>query len=165
MKIKLLQIITTLKCRSDIVWKEASTKISDKLSPDTLNFYVRTNRWNLRTNLRKHFNIIVEEEEREVMDISSESNISQEFQPFSFVENNNKLPKFWFDLSLSKEQWKSISPISKIYKEKGTKGKTYKVLNIGWTDIISEACFLKNKLPCAYVNMIKFLNLQKQKHI
>lgn len=100
--------------------------------------------------MRKHFNITVEEEEREVMDISSENNISQEFQSFSFVENN-KLPKFWFDLSLSEEQWKSISPISKIYKEKGTKGKTYKVLNVGWTDIISKACFLKNKLPCAHV--------------
>lgn len=65
------------------------------------------------------------------INITNES-VSKEFQPFNIAENvNNKLPKLYFDLILSDEQWKSIHPISKLYKEKGKNGKTYKVLNTG----------------------------------
>jgi len=43
-----------LKCRLDKVWEKACKIISDKLLPNTLNFYVRSNRWNLKENLEKH---------------------------------------------------------------------------------------------------------------
>lgn len=140
-----------LKCRSDKVWKDACILMPDKLLPDTLNFYVRNNRWDLEINLKKHFNIPFEKVVIDSINIINESYVSEEFQPFDIAENvNNKLPKLYFDLILSDEQWKSTYPISKLYKEKGNNGKTYKVLNTGWTDVISEACFIKNKLPCAY---------------
>lgn len=142
-----------LKCRSDEVWEEACKMISDTLLPNTLNFYVRNNRWNLKEDLEEYFNIPKKEETAiDSINTSSESNSSQEYQSYNFSENvNTKLSRFWFDLQLFNEQWKSIYPVSKVYKEKGTNGKRYKVLKRGWTDIISKTCFLKNKLPCAYV--------------
>ncbi|CAH1110397.1 unnamed protein product [Psylliodes chrysocephalus] len=98
-----------LKSRSDKVWKEASLNISDKLLPNTLNFYLRNNRWNLKNKLEKYFNITAEEkdEEEEIEEMDSNlSDFSQEFQPYDLVENiNNKLPKFWFDLTLADDQW------------------------------------------------------------
>ena len=142
-----------LKCRTDKVWEEVCIKICDKLSPNTLNFYVRNNRWNLLTDLKKHFQIPIEDEEKDEammdsIDVSNVSNISQDFVPHNNA--NNTLPSVFFDITLSEEQWKSISPVSKIYKEKGTRGKCYKILSPGWTDIICKASFLKTKIPCAY---------------
>lgn len=158
-----------VRCRSHKVWKDACTEISDKLSPNTLNFYVRNNRWDLKTSLKQHFNTSLEENvidsinisnesdsrnitnESDSINITNESDITQEYQPYDFPKNvNTKLPKFCFNLALSDEQWKSIFPVSKLYKEKGRHGKAYKILKIGWTDVISKACFLKSTLPCAY---------------
>lgn len=94
-----------LKCRSDKVWKDACALMPDKLLPDTLNFYVRNNRWDLEINLKKHFNIPFEKIVIDSINITNESDVSEEFQPFDIAENvNNKLPKLYFDLILSDEQ-------------------------------------------------------------
>ena len=157
-----------LKCRTDKVGEEMSLKICDKLSPNTLNFYVRNNRWNLLRNLKKHFQIPMEEEEVEdeammdSIDVSIVSNTSQDFVPHNNANRiYNKLLPLYFDMTLSQEQWKSIAPVSKIYKEKGTREKCYKILSPGWTDIICKACFLKTKIPCAYT--FKFLYIVSPK--
>lgn len=61
--------------------------------------------------MRKHFNIVVQKEEKETMaiiNISSQSNNIQEYQPYSFPSNiNNRLSKLYFDLTLSEDQWKN----------------------------------------------------------
>lgn len=84
--------------------------------------------------MKINFNILrKEEEERKEIDTntSNVSNSSEEFQHYLSANLNSNLPKFWFELELSNEQWKSIYPVSKVYKEKETNGKRYKVLKTG----------------------------------
>ena len=78
------------------------------LSPNTLNFYVRNNRMNLLTNLKKHFQIPLEEEEEEEkeeeammdsIDVSNVINTSQDFVPHNNVNKlHNKLSPLYFDI-------------------------------------------------------------------
>lgn len=157
-----------LKCRSDQVWKDASTQISDKLLPNTLNSYVRNNRWNLLTDVKKHFNIPFQEENViDSINTTSEGDVTEEFETHNVTKNiTSKLPNIYFDLTLSDDQWKSIYPVSKVYKEKGRLGKTYKILNAGWTDVISEASFLKHNFHARIrLNIVKCMTFRKQKHI
>lgn len=142
----------TLKARSDPVWKDVCIKLENRITRNALNFAIRNNRWNLKTDLKVHFNLITEEVECiENVDISKESDKSIGFQPFNVFDNQNiRFPQLFFDLDLSEEEWRSIYPVSKIYREKGGITKTYTVLNKGWTDLIAKKCFLKTKVPCAY---------------
>lgn len=88
----------TLKARSDPVWKDVCIKLENRITRNALNFAIRNNRWNLKTDLKVHFNLITEEVECiENVDISKESDKSIGFQPFNVFDNQNiRFPQLFF---------------------------------------------------------------------
>ena len=135
-----------LKSRSDKIWKDAATIAG--LKADTLNFYVRENRWDLKIDLKKHFGIEVADESFTENDTSvlSNSSLNSESNNCETSICNKKCPEIHFNVDLTEEQWKSIVTISKIYREKKQEWQICsRVLQPGWTDVVAMETFLKTK--------------------
>lgn len=133
----------TLKPRSNQIWQAASTSLLEKVSPSALNSYVRNNRWNLKVNLEKHFKVSVGDKMLTTsIGVAIDSDDSVDYRPcnFSTVEKT-RCPPLYFDISLSDDEWRSICPLFKTYNQKRGKGRTYKVLQDGWTNVIYRAFF------------------------
>lgn len=149
-----------LKQRSDSVWCEAAKHLH--MTTETLNSYVRQNRYNLLDDLKKHNNILIDENstffstDSEIdsdssLKLSTNSNSDEEYDIHEPKCNNSgKLPKLLFDVKLTEEEWQTIHPISKVYKDNARSSKTYTKLKKGWTDLLSRVIFKTTKLPCAY---------------
>lgn len=140
----------SLKPRSDKIWKNASDLLlPNKVSPDTLNFYVRNNRWNLQDDLKKAKNIVINAEiTNSTLDLSSSS---AEYVPYEVVENKNPdSPLLFFNMDLTENEWRSIYPKLKIYRNKNNNRKSCKMLKSGWTDVVANAYFRKTKIPCVF---------------
>lgn len=140
-----------LKPRSDEVWEEAATSLlPKKISSNTLNFYVRNNRWNLLNHLKEHFEISIHEVSVNESTLINDSSL--DYVPYNYTENKDlKCPLLLFNLDLTENEWKCIYPESKLYKDKVRHAKPYKVLKSGWTDVIASKCFDKTKIPCAFI--------------
>lgn len=141
----------SLKPRSDKVWETvADSLLPQEISSDTLNFYVRNNRWILIDYLRDHFNISIPKVS--VNETSITNNATLEYVPYNCITNNDlKDLLILFNLELTESKWKCIYPESKIYKDKGRHERVYKMLRSGWTDLIVNKCYDKIKIPCAFV--------------
>lgn len=138
--------------RSHKVWNEAASKLSITISADALNFYVRENRWNLRSKLAEYFAIEITKDDSPDLSLNTTTatNEDEEFAPVSYTNCFSKSPPLIFDISLNEEEWNRIKPVQKNYGENRANGKTYNVLQSGWTDVISRACFDKSQLPCSF---------------
>lgn len=140
-----------IKHRSDDVWRAASQILNGKVIPATLNLYARLNRNNVLSQVKERSGIA------EIPKTSANSTLSSTKSADSFIseymivdqKQTDRIPNLFFNIDISDEDWKKISPITRKYKDK--RGlRSYDCLQEPWTDIIAKLCYEKSKIPCAY---------------
>ncbi|OXU20705.1 hypothetical protein TSAR_016470 [Trichomalopsis sarcophagae] len=141
-----------LKKKFDEIWQKVCDSLNNKINPINLYFYVTQDRHNVLSDYRIHKGIetysdneeadVIQENFEEESDADNETNID------SIQENSKKKLKngLTFEISLSKEEWNSIKPEKKVYKN-GQEGDS---LQEGWCDILRKSIWACMKLPCAF---------------
>ena len=143
-----------VKKRSDKVWFDISKKLNNLIKPTTLNLFMSQNEHNVLTYFKKYKGL-----EEPIDDCSDEKIKTEEDNILSTEEKSDsssdideppkrdgRKRKITFEIHLTQEEWSSIQPKPKIYKD-GHEGLS---LLEGWTDMMRQAICYLEKLPCAF---------------
>lgn len=131
---------------SHSVWNDASEKLNNVMNKKYVYLYISQNRHGILDKLCEHYGVTCN---KELSLTSDTSNISN----WSMNQSNDSCPPLRSTVHLSKETWMQIAPIDAVYK-----GRSYKMLNKGWTDVIAAELWKALKLPCCFAFKVAKLN-------
>ncbi|KAJ8673077.1 hypothetical protein QAD02_004338 [Eretmocerus hayati] len=118
----------TLVSSTERVWKRASLRLNNKITPTTLRFYVAKDWKNLRQKLKTY---------------------NTQYGKHGFIYTSSRLIdrclEMKFDMSIPKERWELIKPV---VDEQGKKR-----LRKGWQRQVAEVILEKTELPCLFTNL------------
>lgn len=128
-----------LKPLSQSVWNDAIVKMRNEMSAKHMYLYISRNDHKIQDMLRKWHGI-----ERSLEILISEKNSSCDSN-WSMNTSHESLPLLRVTITISGDDWNSIREHDVSYK-----GRNYKVLRQGWTDVLQEQLWREHKLPCCY---------------
>lgn len=137
-----------LYSRENPIWKEICSQGID-LNPHTLNLYLRMDRQNLQTDLRKRLglpeNSVRSNESLDTTDETQKNSPNYSIFTQDKRGKENVLPDIHFSIDIDKEVWSKIAPVKKLCRNRFSQN-----LQDPWTDIIAKLVYSKTKLPCAF---------------
>lgn len=113
------------------IWEEACIKLDNAMSKKYIYLYVSQNRNGLLHKLLHYYGIDCVK--KNIRDNSASFNECSDQSNWSMPSSDNILPSLRTTIHLSSETWSKIEPINTLYKN-----RPYRVLNKGWTDVITE---------------------------
>ncbi|KAG8310105.1 hypothetical protein J6590_070201 [Homalodisca vitripennis] len=137
---------------SNFVWTLISESLTFLVMPSYVYQYVKENRHNSYTELKK-YNGISAPEPITLISNSSESNGSTDKSPIlSDTPVEQILPQKSFKIVIPQSEWENFKPIDKRFSMKDrSKSRHYKILpQLRWTQTLSKYKWEQHKLPCPY---------------
>lgn len=140
-----------IKNRSDDVWKAASQILNGKVSATTLSLYARLNRNNILYQVKERCGIAEIPNTSANITLNTTTSADSCISEYTIFDQKetDRIPNVFYNIDVSDDDWKKISPITRKYKDKGGL-RSYDCLQEPWTDIIAKLCYEKSKIPCAY---------------
>ena len=147
---ELFQEHTDVPIKSDGVWRKLADKIRDiyPVKPEIVYLWVKTNRYNFREVIFGREDEVINDTEMENSFSNSSGSISSRISSRESLSDGPKDQKIIFEISLSNEEWKQMSPETVFHKSGHSIRKRNKLKRRTWSNIIAEKFYEKTTLPC-----------------